>query len=139
MGFDPSFAILADGIALPYQNLLDQFRFSTGTCDTSATVLPTGPLTGSHINRFKRKFERRKHYEDQLMIDDRNAMSTLVQKIGGSTSETNGQFDWKIPAECECSAEIQALIKQLTERDQSRITKYQADYYILAEAIRNRS
>lgn len=125
----------ADDTTDPYMKVLNSFSFPISNCDTSTIHLPNRPLTGSDINRFTRKFERRKLCEDQVMLADRNALSLIVQRIGGSTNESHGEFNWTIPEECNCSQKMGALINQLTDRDQARITKYQADYYKLSQAI----
>ncbi|MCF6293976.1 MAG: hypothetical protein L3J04_11340 [Robiginitomaculum sp.] len=119
----------------PYMKVLESFNFPSSNCDTSAITLPNRPLTGSDINRFTRKFERRKLCEDQLMLADRNALSLVVQRIGGSKEQNNGEFNWTIPQECNCSKEIGNLINQLQSRDQASVSKYQADYYALSQAI----
>jgi hypothetical protein len=125
----------AEDMIDPYMKVINSFNFPGNNCDATRVVMPNRPLTGSDINRFTRKFERRKLCEDQLMLADRNALSELVQRIGGSTDESNGEFNWTIPNECNCSQEIGNLINQLQNRDQARITKYQSDYYTLSQAI----
>ncbi|MBL4618331.1 MAG: hypothetical protein JKY46_11610 [Robiginitomaculum sp.] len=125
----------ADDNVDPYVKVLNSFTFPINNCDATRVIMPNRPLTGSDINRFTRKFERRKLCEDRLMLADRNALSLVVQRIGGSTNESNGEFNWTIPQECNCSQEIGNLINQLQNRDQARITKYQADYYKLSQAI----
>ena len=125
----------ADDATDPYMKVLDSFSFPRSNCDTSTITLPNRPLTGSDINRFTRKFERRKMCEDQLMLSDRNALSSIVQRIGGSAEQRNGEFNWTIPQECNCSAKMENLINQLQNRDQARVSKYQADHYTLSQAI----
>lgn len=127
---------LAQAPTDPYRPILDGFSFPENTCDSSATIIPDHPLSTSDINRFNRKFKRRKQCEDQLMVADRQALNTLVRRIGGSADEIDGDINWTIPQDCNCSERFQQLMTELQDRDQSRITKYQADYYKLAQAIR---
>jgi hypothetical protein len=112
------------------------FQFPLSSCPGFTAPNIQRPPTGTEIRRYNRIFTERKACEDRSMLTDRQALSNYVTLLGGTSSQNGDQFEWNLPFDCHCRAEMESLVTELYRRDQDRISKYQSDYYKSAKALR---